>query len=70
MRWAITHRINVPPPIDDEDDRPDDYEYARIHHFGGPSQTLWKPVLETVTLEPKRGREFLPRNHPVAQEPV
>jgi hypothetical protein len=35
MRWAITHRINVPPPIDDEDDRPDDYEYARIHHFGG-----------------------------------
>jgi hypothetical protein len=30
----------------------------------------WKPVLEPTTLVPKRGRELLPRNDPIAEEPV
>ena len=40
------------------------------NHFAADRAKLWKAVLEMVTLEPKRGREFLPRNHPVAEEPI
>jgi hypothetical protein len=57
----------VPSPFEDDED---DCEYVWIQHFLDQPQTFWKPVLEMATLEPKRGREFLPRNHPVAQEPI